>query len=97
MDNWSEDCEQAAGEPEEGPLLLDVNAKMHKAKTFGAVYVAMQCQEPVCSALSRWMRQILHVVILLLCNEQLLERHASISKTSTDREQPGEGENVQPG
>ena len=41
MDNWSEDCEQAVGEPEEGPLLLDVNAKMHKAKTFGAVYAAM--------------------------------------------------------
>ena len=53
MDNWSEDCEQAAGEPEEGPLLLDVNAKMHKAKIFGAVYAAMKCQEPVCLALSR--------------------------------------------
>ena len=64
-------------------MLLDVNAKMHKAKTFGAVYVAMQCQEPVCSALSRWIRQILHIVIQLLCNKQLLERHASSNKIFT--------------
>ena len=95
MDNWSEGCEQAAGGPEEGPFAAGRECEDAQGEELRCC-LCRECQNQ-CGQRCHRTCQILHVVILLLCNEQLLDRHASVSKTSKTENNPSESENVQPG
>ena len=106
MDNWSEGCEQGAGGQGNGlygciiftvDSELDVGRECEDAQGKDLrCCLCRECQNQ-CGQRCHRTCQILHVVILLLCNEQLLDRHASVSKTSKTENNPSESENVQPG